>query len=64
MNQRVPKWEEPHTHQDCVMFDATVKVGNATLIDKGFLTALRDPKVREEASKYGDPVELLESVVD
>jgi hypothetical protein len=64
MNQRVPKWEEPHTHQDCVIFDATVKVGNATLIDKGFLMALRDPKVREEAAKYGDPVELLESAVD
>ncbi len=59
----VPRWEEPHTHQDCVMFDATVKVGKTTLIEDGFLTALRDPKVVAEAGKYGNPTELLESFV-
>jgi hypothetical protein len=63
LKRQVPRWEEPHTHQDCVVFDATVKVGNRTLIDNGFLMALRDPKVVEEAGKYGDPVELLEGVV-
>ena len=62
--RRVPKWEEPHTHQDCVVFDMTVKVGNTTLIDNGFLMALRDSQVIEAASRYGDPVELLETFVE
>ena len=56
----MPNWEEPHVHMDLVSFDATVKAGNRTLIDEGFLMSLRDPKVIEVASKYGDPVELLE----
>ncbi|HEU0071762.1 MAG TPA: hypothetical protein VFS04_10725 [Alphaproteobacteria bacterium] len=64
MQRVVPYWEEPHIHQDCVIFDATVKAGNTTLIDNGFLTSLRDPKVVEMASKYGDPVELLEAFVE
>ena len=64
MQRQVPRWEEPHTHQDCVIFDATVKLGNTTLIDNGFLMALRDSKVVSEARKYGDPVELLESFVE
>jgi hypothetical protein len=40
-----------------------VKAGNTTLIDNGFLMSLRDPKVVEAASRYGDPVDLLESFV-
>ncbi len=64
MHRQVPRWEEPHTHQDCVVFDMTVKLGNITMIDNGFLLALRDPQVVSEASKYGDPVELLESFVE
>jgi hypothetical protein len=64
MNRQVPKWEEPHTHQDCVVFDMTVKVGDTLLIDNGFLTALRDPQVVREASRYGDPVDLLENFVE
>jgi hypothetical protein len=64
MHRMVPRWEEPHTHQDCVVFDATVKVGSTTLIDNGFLMALRDKKVVEEAGRYGDPVELLESFIE
>ena len=64
MNRMVPRWEEPHTHQDCVAFDMTVKLGNTTLIDNGFLMALRDPQVIAEASKHGDPVELLEAFVE
>ena len=59
----IPHWEEPHVHQDCVIFDATVKAGNTTLIDNGFLMSLRDPKVIEAAAKYGDPVDLLEGFV-
>jgi hypothetical protein len=46
------------------VFDMTVKLGNLTMIDNGFLMALRDPQVVSEASKYGDPVELLESFVE
>ena len=64
MQRSVPCWEEPHTHQDCVVLDMTVKVGRTTLIDNGFLTSLRDPQVIEAASKYGDPKELLETFVD
>ena len=64
MQRMVPAWEEPHTHQDCVIFDMTVKVGDRTLIDNGFLTALRDPQVIEAASRYGDPREILESFVE
>ncbi len=64
MARRVPAWEEPHSHQDCVVFDMTVKVGNTTLIDNGFLMALRDPQVVEAARRYGDPVDLLETFVE
>ena len=44
-----------------VIFDTTVKAGNSTLIDNGFLMALRDPQVVAAAERYGDPVELLEN---
>lgn len=63
--QRVmPEWEEPPVHMDLITFDSTVKAGEATLIDKGFLEALRAPQVVEHAARYGDPVELLEAWVD
>jgi hypothetical protein len=45
---------------DLVSLDATVTAGRNTLIDRGFLTALREPQVIEAAKKYGDPVDLLE----
>jgi hypothetical protein len=35
-----------------------------TLIDNGFLCALHDPEVIEMASRFGDPVDLLEGFVD
>lgn len=56
----MPNWEEPHVHMDLVTFDSTVKAGNRTFIDEGFLMSLRDPAVVECAQRYGDPVELLE----
>jgi hypothetical protein len=46
-----------------VMLDATVRAGDTLLIDKGFLCALRDAEVIEMASRYGDPVDLLEGWV-
>ena len=57
----MPNWEEPPVHQDLIAFDMTVTAGGETLIDKGFLVALRDPTVVEMAKRYGDPVELLEA---
>jgi len=61
LRRAIPNWEEPHIHMDLVTFDSTVKAGNTTLIDNGFLMSLRDEKVVEEAARYGDPVELLEA---
>jgi hypothetical protein len=61
LRRAIPNWEEPHIHMDFVTFDTTVKLGNTTLIDNGFLTTLRDEQVVAAARRYGDPVELLES---
>jgi hypothetical protein len=60
----MPDWEEPPVHMDLICLDATVKAGDQLLIEDGFLCALRDPSVVEMASKYGDPVDLLEGLVD
>jgi hypothetical protein len=45
---------------DLVDLDATIKIGNQTLVDEGFLTALRDPDVRQLAARFGEPAYLLE----
>lgn len=60
----VPNWEEPPLHQDLCTFDTTVKLGNVTLIEGGFLKALKAPGVIDAARRYGDPVDLLESFVE
>lgn len=66
----MPDWEEPPVHMDLITLDSTVKSvigdgnhssGTQTLIDAGFLTALRDPAVTQAASVYGDPIALLET---
>jgi hypothetical protein len=59
----MPQWEEPPVHQDLVTLDTTVTAGDTTIIDRGFLMALRDPAVVDMASRYGDPVDLLEGAV-
>jgi hypothetical protein len=64
IRKTLPDWEEPPVHVDLVMLDATVRAGEALLIDQGFLCALRDPEVIALAAVYGDPVELLEAGVD
>jgi hypothetical protein len=64
IRKTMPEWEEPPVHMDLVTFDSTVTAGNATLIDKGFLAALRAPSVVEMAKRYGDPVDLLEAWPD
>jgi hypothetical protein len=56
----IPNWEEPPIHMDLVTFDSTVKVGDVPLVTDGFLEALRDESVVTAASRYGDPVDLLE----
>ena len=64
VRRMMPEWEEPPVHMDLVTFDSTVTAGNTILIDKGFLQALRSPKVVEMASRFGDPVDLLENWPD
>ena len=59
----MPTWEEPPVHQDLVTFDTTVTAGGSTIVERGFLLALRDPDVVAMASRYGDPVDLLEGSV-
>lgn len=61
IRKMMPEWEEPPVHMDLISYDTTVTAGNATLIDQGFLTALRAPSVVAMAGKYGDPVDLLEN---
>jgi len=60
----MPNWEEPPVHMDIVTFDSTVDAGSGRLVTDGFLEALRDPAVVAMASRYGDPVDLLESWPD
>jgi hypothetical protein len=37
----------------------TLVTDKGTVVENGHLTALDDPRVRQVASKYGDPDELL-----
>ncbi len=46
-------------HMDGIMAFPTLIVGGETVIDRGNLTALKDPKVIEVASKYGEPDRVL-----
>ena len=57
----MPNWEEPPVYQDLIVFDGIVTAGENTIVDRGFLLALREPAVVALAGSYGDPVELLES---
>ncbi|MFK7966506.1 MAG: hypothetical protein AB8C46_21280 [Burkholderiaceae bacterium] len=56
----MPDWEEPPVHMDLISFDSTLRAGSNTVIEDGFLSALRDPAVVEAAKRYGDPIDLLE----
>ena len=60
----MPQWEEPPVHVDLVTLDATVSAGGRSLVEKGFLSALKDPQVVEAARRYGDPVDLLEGALN
>lgn len=58
--RRLPEWVEPPVHMDLVDLDATVTINGQTVVDRGFLTSLRDSEVRAAAARYGDPHFLLE----
>ncbi len=59
----MPQWEEPPVHMDLVTLDSTVTVDGQSLIEGGFLSALRDPAVRAAAAKFGNAIELLETAI-
>jgi hypothetical protein len=61
IKRTMPDWEEPPVHMDLITFDSTVHAAKNCLIEAGFLTSLRSPKVIATAQKYGDPVVLLET---
>jgi hypothetical protein len=63
IRRTMPDWEEPPVHVDLITFDSTVTLGGNTLVEEGFLVALRDPEVVALAARYGDPLELLEAPV-
>ena len=49
-----------HVHQYFPTLEATLQDGKVVrIIDKGRLTALDDPQIRQLAAKYGDPDQLL-----
>ena len=53
-------WGHVHVHLNFATYEATMPDGEtATLIDDGHLTTLDHPDVRDLASQYGDPDELL-----
>lgn len=57
--ERIP-WVHCHIHSVFPTYEGTLKDGSKIkLIDKGHLTALDDPEVREVSSKHGNPDELL-----
>jgi hypothetical protein len=57
----MPQWEEPPVHVDLVTLDASVIAASTPLVERGFLSALKDPRVVEAARRYGDPLDLLEN---
>lgn len=58
--QKVGGVHAPHIHSYFPTFDATLPGGRKVrVIEKGRLTVLDDPEVRQLASKYGDPDRLL-----
>jgi hypothetical protein len=61
------KHRAPHGHVHIHTYFTTVEIETLdgkriTVIDKGHLTALDDPRVREIAAQYGNPDELLREI--
>lgn len=61
IKKAMPNWEEPPQHVDLISFDTTVEVNGSRLVTDGFLEALRDEAVVAMASRYGEPVDLLQN---
>jgi hypothetical protein len=66
-NEFNEKSDAPTGHVHIHTYFTTIEVETidgrkVLLIDKGHLTALDDPKVRQIAAKYGDPDELLREI--
>lgn len=51
-----------HHHYDVEVDDYTLTVDGETLVDKGHLLVLDDPKVKEVAKEFGDPDRLLKTM--
>jgi hypothetical protein len=53
-------WMHVHVHSMFATLEGTTENGETVrIINKGHLTALDDPEVRERASRFGDPDDLL-----
>lgn len=48
---------------DLVYLNNTLTINGVSLIEAGFLSALRDVEARAAAAKFGNPAELLKAAV-
>ena len=46
-------------HMDAEIYHATYTVDGKTIVENGHLLILDDPEIRQIATKYGKPEELL-----
>lgn len=50
---------DAYRHRDLEIFAPTISINDKVVVQDGRLTLLDDPRLREEAAKYGDPDHLL-----
>lgn len=60
IQKMLPKWPEPPVHMDLIVHDSTVHFNETLAIKDGLLQSLRDPEVQALASRYGNPITVLE----
>ena len=46
-------------HNHGILLKPTLTAGSIVIIEKGYISALNDPEIRELAKKYGDPDSVL-----
>jgi len=51
--------QKKRVHIDGIMFQTTILTNGTPIVERGRLKALDDPKIRELASKYGEPDRIL-----
>ena len=51
--------EKKRIHIDAIIFQSTITANGVPIVERGRLTALDDPEIREMAKKYGDPDRVL-----